>query len=168
MCDAPVAVDATRCESCGALLALTRKLEEDLDDLGHAAIQEMVQEDLGAVPPVPVPTKPPAKPDVEVEAKPLPKRVAQPARGRGLTNGLLRRRGASRQGGKTKGLGGRTNGVCGKTNGVTNGLTNGLKNGLRGIGGLQNGLRRTNGIADRVWRKKWLTNRLRRAHGVTY
>src|SRR5213596_186688 len=101
MCDAPVAVDATRCESCGARFALTRKLEEDLDDLGHAAIQEMVQEELGAVPTVPVPTKPPAKPDVEVEAKPLPKRVAKPARGRGLTNGLLRRRGASRQGGKT-------------------------------------------------------------------
>src|SRR5256712_8995374 len=110
----------------------------------------MVQEELGAVPTVPVPTKPPAKPEVEVEAKPLPKRVAQPARGRGLTNGLLRRRGASRQGGKTNGLGGRTNGLRGKTNGGTNGLTNGLTNGPRRIGGLTTRLRPTNRFTNRV------------------
>src|SRR3989441_11379058 len=149
MCDAPVAVDATRCESCGARFALTRKLEEDLDDLGHAAIQEMVQEELGAVPTVPVPTKPPAKPDVEVEAKPLPKRVAQPARGRGLTNGLLRRRGASRPGGGTNGLGGRTNGLRGKTNGVTNGLTNGLTNGVPRVGRAPKCPGPTHGVEER-------------------
>src|SRR5207249_11243652 len=148
MCDAPVAIDATRCESCGVRFALTRKLEEDLDDRGHAAIQEMVQEELGGAPTAPVPTKPPAKPDVEVEAKPLPKRVAKPARGRGLTNGLLRRRGASRQGGKTNGPGGRTNGLRGKTNGLTNGRTNGLTNGLRCIGGPTYGPRRADGLAN--------------------
>src|SRR5881628_4159783 len=48
MCEAPVAIDATTCANCGVKFTPTRSLEDELDDLGHAAIQEMVQEDLGA------------------------------------------------------------------------------------------------------------------------
>src|SRR5438309_7469721 len=59
MCEAPVAIDATTCANCGVKFAPSRTLEEELDDLGKAAIQEMVEEDLGAAK---EPEKTPEKP----------------------------------------------------------------------------------------------------------
>jgi len=70
MCDTPVAIDATTCGNCGVKFASTRKLEDELEDLGHAAIQEMVEEELQeASPPPPrkltqAPAVPPSKPDL--------------------------------------------------------------------------------------------------------
>src|SRR3989475_363091 len=46
MCEEPVALDATSCANCGVKFTPTRSMEDELDDLGHAAIQEMVQEEL--------------------------------------------------------------------------------------------------------------------------
>src|SRR5438309_867644 len=155
MCDAPVADDATACGNCGVKFAAVRNLEDELEDLGHAAIQDMVQEELteGGSPPVPEAPKP--KPELVPPPKPSPKPIPK----KGLTNGLVLSRAARRRAGKTNGLKGRTNGLRGRTNGLTNGLgrtngltngvgrTNGLTNGLGHSNGLTNGLGRTNGLA---------------------
>src|SRR5207247_2016600 len=73
MCDAPVADDATACGNCGVKFAAVRNLEDELEDLGHAAIQDMVQEGLteGRSPPVPEAAKP--KPELAPPSKPSPK-----------------------------------------------------------------------------------------------
>src|SRR6267143_6724396 len=145
MCDAPVADDATACGNCGVKFAAVRNLEDELEDLGHAAIQEMVQQELteGGSPPVPEAAKP--KPELVPPSKPSPK----PTPKKGLTNGLVLSRGERRRAGKTNGLKGRTNGLRGRTNGPTNGLgrTNGLTNGVGRTNGLTNGLGHTNGLA---------------------
>src|SRR5213593_4864298 len=166
MCESPVALDATSCANCGVKFTPTRSMEDELDDLGHAAIQEMVQEELG---PVKGPEKALDKPDVRAP-KPEPERDVPPAKKpiektpskRGLTNGLaLGRRGAAKAG-RTNGLWGRTNGLRGRTNGLTNGLgrTNGLTNGLGRTNGLTNGLGRTNGLTNGLGRTNGLTNGL--------
>src|SRR5213593_493405 len=154
MCESPVALDATSCANCGVKFTPTRSMEDELDDLGHAAIQEMVQEELGPVkgpekaldkPDVRVP-KPEQERDVPSAKKPIEKTPSK----KGLTNGLaLGRRGAAKAG-RTNGLRGRTNGLRGRTNGLTNGLgrTNGLTNGLGRTNGLTNGLGRTNGLTN--------------------
>src|SRR5256884_1090544 len=173
MCEAPVAIDATSCANCGVKFTPTRSMEEELDDLGHAAIQEMVQEEVG---PVKEPEKDLDKPDVRAP-KPEMERDVPPAKRpiektpskRGLTNGLaLGRRGASKAG-RTNGLRGRTNGLRGRTNGLTNGLgrTNGLTNGLGRTNGLTNGLGRTNGLTNGLGRTNGLTNGLGRTNGLT-
>src|SRR6058998_428750 len=146
MCEEPVALDATSCANCGVKFTPTRSMEEELDYLGHAAIQEMVQEELG---PVKEPEKALDKPDIrapkpemERDVPPAKKPIEKTPSKRGLTNGLaLGRRGASKAG-RTNGLRGRTNGLRGRTNGLTNGLgrTNGLTNGLGRTNGLTNGL----------------------------
>src|SRR3989441_570747 len=59
MCEAPVALAATTRAHCGGKFALSRTLEDELDDLGKAAIQEMVEEDLGGTK---EPEKTPEKP----------------------------------------------------------------------------------------------------------
>ncbi|TMA02501.1 MAG: hypothetical protein E6J97_01350, partial [Methanobacteriota archaeon] len=173
MCEEPVALDATSCANCGVKFTPTRSMEEELDDLGHAAIQEMVQEELG---PVKEPEKALDKPDIRAP-KPEMERDVPPAKRpiektpskRGLTNGLaLGRRGASKAG-RTNGLRGRTNGLRGRTNGLTNGLgrTNGLTNGLGRTNGLTNGLGRTNGLTNGLGRTNGLTNGLGRTNGLT-
>src|SRR5881396_1396243 len=95
MCDAPVAEDATACGNCGVKFAATRKLEEELEDLGRAAIQEMVQEELGEGAPLSV-TPGSAKPkrvNREPEPAPAPKPEldppSKPSPEKGLTNGLV-------------------------------------------------------------------------------
>src|SRR5216117_3211460 len=137
MCDAPVADDATACGNCGVKFAAVRNLEDELEDLGHAAIQDMVQEGLteGRSPPVPEAAKP--KPELAPPSKPSSKPIPK----KGLTNGLVLSRSARRQAGKTNGLKGRTNGLRGRTNGLTNGLgrTNGLTNGVGRTNGLAAG-----------------------------
>src|SRR5213596_3898049 len=154
MCDAPVADDATACGNCGVKFAAVRNLEDELEDLGHAAIQDMVQEGLteGRSPPVPEAAKP--KPELAPPSKPSPKPIPK----KGLTNGLVLSRSARRQAGKTNGLKGRTNGLRGRTNGLTNGLgrTNGLTNGVGRTNGLTNGLGRTNGITNGLGRTNGL------------
>src|SRR6266571_6514484 len=128
MCEAPVAPGATMCENCGIRFAPARTLEDELDDLGHAAIQEMVQEELAAEP------KPEVKPPTPLIPKPTEKAPSKPSPTKGMTNGLVLQRGAPRWTGRTNGLKGRTNGLRGRTKGLTNGLgrTNGLTNGLGG------------------------------------
>src|SRR6266704_121099 len=111
MCEAPVAPGATTCGNCGVRFAPARTLEDELDDLGHAAIQEMVQEELAT------PPKAPAKPG----PKPEPRPSETPSTKKGMTNGLALGRGAGRRTGMTNGLKGRTNGLRGRTNGLTNG-----------------------------------------------
>src|SRR5205823_5561182 len=103
MCDAPVAEDAIVCGNCGVKFAATRKLEDELEDLGRAAIQDMVQEEMGQGAPLPVrpePGKP--KPLDREPPVPTPKPElgppSKPTAKKGLTNGL------------------------GRTNGLTNGL----------------------------------------------
>src|SRR5881396_3585949 len=166
MCEEPVALDATSCANCGVKFTPTRSLEDELDDLGHAAIQEMVQEDLGAAKEaekVPKETAARApKPEMERDVPPAKKPIEKTPSKRGLTNGLaLGRRGASKSG-RTNGLRGRTNGLRGRTNGLTNGLgrTNGLTNGLGRTNGLTNGLGRTNGLTNGLGRTNGLTNGL--------
>src|SRR5881296_3189974 len=166
MCEEPVALDATSCANCGVKFTPTRSMEEELDDLGHAAIQEMVQEELG---PVKEPEKALDKPDIrapkpemERDVPPAKKLIEKTPSKRGLTNGLaLGRRGAAKAG-RTNGLRGRTNGLRGRTNGLTNGLgrTNGLTNGLGRTNGLTNGLGRTNGLTNGLGRTNGLTNGL--------
>src|SRR5436309_1763899 len=173
MCEEPVALDATSCSNCGVKFTPTRSMEEELDDLGHAAIQEMVQEELG---PVKEPEKALDKPDVrapkpeqERDVPPGKKPIEKTPSKKGLTNGLaLGRRGAAKAG-RTNGLRGRTNGLRGRTNGLTNGLgrTNGLTNGLGRTNGLTNGLGRTNGLTNGLGRTNGLTNGLGRTNGLT-
>src|SRR6266566_2556106 len=147
ICENPVAIDAMTCWNCGATFAYTRSLEDELDDLGHAAILGLVEEEAHADGKPGPPPSEPTKRD-----KPIPKAAAthgpimRPASGKGLTNGL----------GRTNGI---TNGV-GQTNGLTNGLgrTNGLTNGLGRTNGLTNGLGRTNGITNGLGRTNGLTN----------
>src|SRR2546428_117485 len=173
MCEEPVALDATSCANCGVKFTTTRSLEDELDDLGHAAIQEMVQEELGAAkgtekaldkPEVRAP-----KPETERGASPVKKPSEKTLSKKGLTNGLvLGRRGAAKAG-RTNGLRGRTNGLRDRTNGLTNGLgrTNGLTNGLGRTNGLTNGLGRTNGLTNGLGRTNGLTNGLGRTNGLT-
>ncbi|HYV08445.1 MAG TPA: hypothetical protein VEL81_02575 [Thermoplasmata archaeon] len=161
MCEAPVAPGAATCENCGVRFAPARTLEDELDDLGHAAIQEMVQEELAAEP----------KPDVEPPPipKPAEKAPSKPSPTKGMTNGLVLQRGAPRRTGRTNGLKGRTNGLRGRTKGLTNGLgrTNGLTNGVGRTNGLTNGLGRTNGLTNGLGRTNGLTNGLGRTNGLT-
>src|SRR5919198_414943 len=151
MCDAPVAVNATLCPSCGVKFAPARKLEDELEDLGNAAVQDMVSEGLAGEASPPIPPKPEgkARPPTAPEGPAAPKPLSK----KGLTNGLVLSRGAGRRTGMTNGLRGRTNGLTnglGRTNGLTNGLgrTNGLTNGLGRTNGLTNGLGRTNGLTN--------------------
>src|SRR5881396_3581795 len=166
MCEAPVAIDATSCANCGVKFTPTRTLEDELDDLGHAAIQEMVEEELGEeksrAKPVDKPASPPPKsPEERPPTRPAKPIEATPSK-RGLTNGLLLGRRGAPKAGRTNGLRGRTNGLRGRTNGLTNGLgrTNGLTNGLGRTNGLTNGLGRTNGITNGLGRSNGLTNGL--------
>src|SRR6266508_2894033 len=163
MCEAPVAADATTCENCGVRFTPARSLEDELDDLGHAAIQEIVQEELAAEP------KPEVKPPTPPIPKPTEKAPSKPSPTRGMTNGLVLQPGAPRRTGRTNGLKGRTNGLRGRTNGLTNGLgrTNGLTNGLRRTNGLTNGLGRTNGLTNGLGRTNGITNGLGRTNGLT-
>src|SRR5712691_6999017 len=166
MCEAPIALDATSCANCGVKFTPTRTLEDELDDLGNAAIQEMVREELGVAKEAEKGLEKPAAP----EPKPKSERPIPPAgtptekepSKKGLTNGLvLGRRGAAKAG-RTNGLRGRTNGLRGRTNGLTNGLgrTNGLTNGVGRTNGLTNGLGRTNGLTNGLGRTNGLTNGL--------
>src|SRR5207244_8468836 len=100
MCEAPVADDATACGNCGVKFASVTKLEDELEDLGRAAVQDMVQEEIteGGLPPVPEAAKP--KPELVPPPKPSPKPIPK----KGLTNGLVLSRGARRRAGKTNGL----------------------------------------------------------------
>src|SRR5205823_197950 len=174
MCDAPVAEDAIVCGNCGVKFAATRRLEDELEDLGRAAIQDMVQEEMGQEAPLPVrpePGKP--KPLDREPPVPTPKPElgppSKPTAKKGLTNGLVLSRSARRRAGMTNGLKGRTNGLRGRTNGLTNGLgrTNGLTNGLGRTNGLTNVLGRTNGLTNGLGRTNGLTNGLGRTNGLT-
>src|SRR5213596_259927 len=182
MCEAPVAIDATSCANCGVKFTPTRTLEDELDDLGHAAIQEMVEEELGeeksrAKPVDKPPSPPPKSPEERPPTRPAKPIEATPSK-RGLTNGLLLGRRGAPKAGRTNGLRGRTNGLRGRTNGLTNGLgrtngltnglgrTNGLTNGLGRTNGLTNGLGRTNGLTNGRWRTNGITNGLRRTNGL--
>ncbi len=173
MCEAPVAIDATSCANCGVKFTPTRTLEDELDDLGHAAIQEMVEAELGEeksrAKPVDKPASPPPKsPEERPLTRPAKPTEATPSK-KGLTNGLLLGRRGARKAGRTNGLRGRTNGLRGRTNGLTNGLgrTNGLTNGLGRTNGLTNGLGRTNGLTNGLGRTNGLTNGLGRTNGIT-
>src|SRR5213596_1389465 len=173
MCEAPVAIDATSCANCGVKFTPTRTLEDELDDLGHAAIQEMVEEELGeeksrAKPVDKPPSPPPKSPEERPPTRPAKPIEATPSK-RGLTNGLLLGRRGAPKAGRTNGLRGRTNGLRGRTNGLTNGLgrTNGLTNGLGRTNGLTNGLGRTNGLTNGLGRTNGLTNGRWRTNGLT-
>src|SRR6266498_2494645 len=145
ICENPVAIDATTCWNCGATFAYARSLEDELDDLGHAAILELVEEEAHAdAKPGPPPSEPTKRDKPMPEAAATRGPIARPASGKGLTNGLVVERSSRRRAGMTNGLKGRTNGLRGRTNGLTNGLgrTNGLTNGLGRTNGLTNGLGR--------------------------
>src|SRR5467141_1940257 len=179
MCDASVPIDATSCKNCGVKFAQTRSLEDELEDLEHATIQDMVQEEMDEIKPETAPKKPietkavepereippPSQPLAPTPVKPQPK----PSSKKGLTNGLALARGAGRRTGMTNGLRGRTNGLRGRTNGLTNGIgrTNGLTNGVGRTNGLTNGLGRTNGLTNGLGRTNGLTNGLGRTNGIT-
>src|SRR3989454_2133418 len=151
MCEVPVALDATTCQNCGAQFASPPTLEDELDDLGHAAVQDMVQEELqaGPAPPPGESSGPPTpsegtEPAERKKKRAYGKRATTVASQEGLTNGLVLERRRGRKSGMTNGLAddrGRTNGL---TNGV--GRTNGLTNGLGRTNGLTNGVGRTNGL----------------------
>ncbi len=169
ICDAPVPADAPTCANCGVKFT-ARTLEDELDELGHAAIQEMVQEELGVkTQREPGQAKPPGKPATKPPTGPPSTPAIKPAPEKGLTNGLVLHRKAGRRASMTNGLRGRTNGLRGRTNGLTNGLgrTNGLTNGLGRTNGLTNGLGRTNGLTNGLGRTNGLTNGLGRTNGLT-
>ena len=158
ICEVLVPADATTCANCGVKFNPHGSMEDELDDLSHVAIQEMVQEELSGVttPDEPTP-KGPGKPSSKSAAK------------KGLTNGVALGSRAGSKTGKTNGLRGRTNGLRGRTNGLTNGSgrTNGLTNGVGRTNGLTNGLGRTNGLANDLGRTNGITNGLGRTNGVT-
>src|SRR5881392_1249514 len=162
MCDAPVAVDATVCLRCGVKFAAPETLEDELEDLGRAAIQEMVEEEFGEGKSVPAGGESEKKPDREPLPKPAPRPEPKPIPKKGLTNGLVFSRSPRSRAGMTNGLKGRTNGLRGRTNGLTNGMgrTNGLTNGMGWTNGLTNGLGRTNGLTNGLGRTNGLTNGL--------
>src|SRR5207249_937992 len=110
MCDAPVAVDATVCLRCGVKFAAPETLEDELEDLGRAAIQEMVEEEFGEGKSVPAGGESEKKPDREPLPKPAPRPEPKPIPKKGLTNGL------------------------GRTNGLTNGLAGSRPRGFRSSG----------------------------------
>src|SRR5712691_1171259 len=156
ICEALVPADATTYATCGVKFEPSESMVSELDDLSLVAIQEMVQEELGAS----------KKPD-EAHPKPLPKPASKPTAAKGLTNGLARGDRGGPKGGKTNGLRGRTNGLRGRTNGLR-GRTNGLTNGLRGrTNGLTNGVGRTNGLTNGLGHTNGLTNGLGRTNGLT-
>src|SRR2546426_3824990 len=175
VCEAPVADDATACGNGGVKFASVTKLEDELEDLGRAAVQDMVQEELReGLPPEATKPRPmdretqiskPTKPEIVSPPKPSPKPVPK----KGLTNGLVLSRSARRRAGMTNGLKGRTNGLRGRQNGLTNGLgrTNGLTNGVGRTNGLTNGLGHTNGLTNGLGRTNGLTNGLGRTNGLT-
>src|SRR5207249_4276486 len=169
MCDAPVAVDATVCLRCGVKFAAPETLEDELEDLGRAAIQEMVEEEFGEGKSVPAGGESEKKPDREPLPKPAPRPEPKPIPKKGLTNGLVFSRSPRSRAGMTNGLKGRTNGLRGRTNGLTNGMgrTNGLTNGMGRTNGLTNGLGRTNGLTNGLGRTNGLTNGLGRTNGLT-
>ena len=182
MCEAPVGEDATSCTNCGVKFAPSKDLEAELDQLGQAAIQEMVEEELGVESKsAPAPAKPPVKPAPKSQSEVVPqlKPPVKPTAKKGLTNGLVLERRGERRTGMTNGLRGRTNGLRGRTNGLTNGLgrtngltqgvgrTNGLTNGVGRTNGLTNGLGHTNGLTNGLGRTNGLTNGLGRTNGVT-
>src|SRR5438034_641696 len=169
MCDAPVAVDATVCLRCGVKFAAPETLEDELEDLGRAAIQEMVEEEFGEGKSVPAGAESEKKPDREPLPKPAPRPEPKPIPKKGLTNGLVFSRSPRSRAGMTNGLKGRTNGLRGRTNGLTNGMgrTNGLTNGMGRTNGLTNGLGRTNGLTNGLGRTNGLTNGLGRTNGLT-
>src|SRR6266540_1042011 len=157
ICENPVAIDATTCWNCGATFAYTRSLEDELDDLGHAAILELVEEEAHAdAKPGPPPSEPTKRDRPMPKAAATPGPITRPASGKGLTNGLVVERSPRRRAGMTNGSKGRTNGLRGRTNGLTNGLgrTNGLTNGLGRTNGLTNGLGRTNGLTNGLGRAR--------------
>jgi len=179
MCEAPVSVAATVCGNCGVKFTPARKLEDELEDLGHAAIQEMVEEGLREQAPPSAPRKPverkPPEPKPPIQTIPPaevalpPKPTPKPMPKKGLTNGLALSRRGGRRLGLTNGLRGRTNGLRGRTNGLTNGggRTNGLTNGLGHTNGLTNGRGRTNGLTNGLGRTNGITNGLGRTNGIT-
>src|SRR5213079_641875 len=169
MCDAPVAVDATACRNCGVKFAAPETLEDELEDLGRAAIQEMVEEEFGEGKSVLAGGESEKKTDREPLPKPAPKPEPKPIPKKGLTNGLVFSRSPRSRAGMTNGLKGRTNGLRGRTNGLTNGMgrTNGLTNGMGRTNGLTNGLGRTNGLTNGLGRTNGLTNGLGRTNGIT-
>src|SRR5438552_3591757 len=169
MCDAPVAVDATACRNCGVKFAAPETLEDELEDLGRAAIQEMVEEEFGEGKSVLAGGESEKKTDREPLPKPAPKPEPKPIPKKGLTNGLVFSRSPRSRAGMTNGLKGRTNGLRGRTNGLTNGMgrTNGLTNGMGRTNGLTNGLGRTNGLTNGLGRTNGLTNGLGRTNGLT-
>src|SRR5213595_473343 len=169
MCDAPVAVDATVCLRCGVKFAAPETLEDELEDLGRAAIQEMVEEEFGEGKSVPAGGESEKKPDREPLPKPAPRPEPKPIPKKGLTNGLVFSRSPRSRAGMTNGLKGRTNGLRGRTNGLTNGMgrTNGLTNGMGRTNGLTNGLGRTNGLTNGLGRTNGLTNGMGRTNGLT-
>src|SRR3989475_533835 len=170
MCETPVAIDSTMCASCGVKFAPTRTLEDELEDLSHVAVQEMVEEEFGVkargkVRADVAPAKAEPKPSTEPTPKPAPGLRSKQS----FTNGLLLGRIVRRRQGATNGLRGRANARRGRTNGLTNGLgrTNGLTNGLGRTNGLTNELGRTNGLTNGLGRTNGLTNGLGRTNGVT-
>src|SRR5438093_489759 len=166
---APVAVDATVCLRCGVKFAAPETLEDELEDLGRAAIQEMVEEEFGEGKSVPAGGESEKKADREPLPKPAPRPEPKPIPKKGLTNGLVFSRSPRSRAGMTNGLKGRTNGLRGRTNGLTNGMgrTNGLTNGMGRTNGLTNGLGRTNGLTNGLGRTNGLTNGLGRTNGLT-
>src|SRR5438046_9239494 len=88
MCDAPVAVDATVCLRCGVKFAAPETLEDELEDLGRAAIQEMVEEEFGEGKSVLAGGEPAKKTDREPLPKPAPQPEPKPLPQKGLTSGL--------------------------------------------------------------------------------
>src|SRR2546422_11043276 len=169
MCEAPVAIDSTMCASCGVKFATTRTLEDELEDLSHVAVQEMVEEEFGLKAKDKLrgdvtPAKAEPKPSTEAPPKPAGPRAKQ-----GFTNGRLLGRIVRRRQGATNGFRGRANARRGRTNGLTNGLgrTNGLTNGIGRTNGLTNELGRTNGLTNGLGRTNGLTNGLGRTNGIT-
>src|SRR3989454_10315906 len=170
MCEAPVAIDSTMCASCGVKFAPTRTLEDELEDLSHVAVQEMVGEEFGvkARGKLRVDVAP-AKAEPKPSTEPTPKPAPGPRSKQGFTNGLLLGRIVRRRQGATNGVRGRANARRGRTNGLTNGLgrTNGLTNGIGRTNGLTNELGRTNGLTNGLGRTNGLTNGLGRTNGIT-
>src|SRR5437867_3122208 len=76
MCDAPVADDATACGNCGVKFAAVRNLEDELEDLGHAAIQAGVKENLTREGSHPAPEARKPKPELAPPSKPSPKPIS--------------------------------------------------------------------------------------------
>src|SRR2546428_12462482 len=110
------------CATRGVKFAPTRTLEDELEDLSHVAVQEMVEEEFGVKARGKLRADvAPAKAEPKPSTEPTPKPAPGPRSKQSFTNGLLLGRIVRRRQGATNGLRGRPSPRRGRSTGRAKG-----------------------------------------------